>query len=148
MSSADIIIIDRSVYKGHSMRSVLFVLGGVYMPYRPRTPCRHSGCVKLIDSGKYCSEHLPMHPEVIRSASKRGYNYKWRKKRIQFLKKHPLCERCKADGKYTEATVVDHIIPHRGDEKLMWDENNWQALCKPCHDKKTGCEDRTPTYRY
>ncbi|MGN0150610.1 MAG: HNH endonuclease, partial [Clostridia bacterium] len=44
--------------------------------------------------------------------------------------------------------VVDHIVPHRGDERLMWDENNWQALCKPCHDNKTGKEDSTPSYRY
>ena len=38
----------------------------------------------------------------------------------------------------TPATVVDHVIPHRGDRKLFWDEQNWQPLCKECHDKKTG----------
>jgi len=30
----------------------------------------------------------------------------------------------------------------------MWDESNWQALCKPCHDRKTWMEDRNPVYRY
>lgn len=118
------------------------------MPYRPRNPCRHPGCAKLIDGGKYCAEHLLLHPEVTRSAGKRGYNSKWQRKRKLFLKKHPLCEKCKAEGKYIEASVVDHIVPHRGDESLMWDENNWQALCKPCHDNKTGNEDSTPSYRY
>jgi 5-methylcytosine-specific restriction protein A len=44
--------------------------------------------------------------------------------------------------------VVDHIVPHRGREQLFWDESNWQALCKPCHDKKTGEEDSHPTYEY
>ena len=39
------------------------------------------------------------------------------------------------------ATVVDHIIPHKGDQKLFWDTRNWQPLCKPCHDKKTATED-------
>ena len=34
--------------------------------------------------------------------------------------------------------LLDHIIPHRGDQKLFWDEGNWQALCKACHDRKTG----------
>jgi 5-methylcytosine-specific restriction protein A len=34
--------------------------------------------------------------------------------------------------------VVDHIIPHRGDQYLFWDQENWQALCKDCHDRKTG----------
>ena len=51
-------------------------------------------------------------------------------------------------SRYVQATVVDHIIPHRGNEVLMWDENNYQALCKECHDRKTGHEDSTPEYRY
>lgn len=37
-------------------------------------------------------------------------------------------------GRYVAATVVDHIVPHRGDMKLFWDRDNWQALCKACHD--------------
>jgi 5-methylcytosine-specific restriction protein A len=40
------------------------------------------------------------------------------------------------------ATVVDHIVPHRGDQRLFWDEANWAALCKPCHDAKTAREGR------
>ena len=24
-----------------------------------------------------------------------------------------------------KAEVVDHIVPHRGDGKLFWDEGNW-----------------------
>ena len=46
-----------------------------------------------------------------------------------------------AQGRFTAEAVVDHIIPHRGDPHLMWDESNWQALCKPCptarHGRKT-----------
>lgn len=38
--------------------------------------------------------------------------------------------------------------PHRGDQKLFWDESNWQALCKPCHDRKTWTEDRFVSYGY
>jgi len=53
-----------------------------------------------------------------------------------------------ADGLYVKATVVDHIIPHRGDARLMWDESNYQALCKRCHDKKTWTEDKNPVYGY
>ncbi|WP_317617964.1 HNH endonuclease [Rhodobacter capsulatus] len=33
------------------------------------------------------------------------------------------------------ASVVDHITPHRGNKALFWDRYNWQALCKPCHDR-------------
>ena len=51
-------------------------------------------------------------------------------------------------GKYVKATVVDHMVPHRGDEKLFWDRSNWRALCKRCHDKKTGNEDTLVSYGY
>ena len=51
---------------------------------------------------------------------------------------HPLCAFCQAEGKVVPATVVDHIIPHRGDQRLFWDQTNWESLCKGCHDKKTG----------
>lgn len=36
---------------------------------------------------------------------------------------------------------MDHIIPHRGDQKLFWDKTNWQAMSGPCHSRKTASED-------
>jgi hypothetical protein len=39
-------------------------------------------------------------------------------------------------------TVVDHIQPHKGDHALMWDPNNWQPLCRQCHDIKATIERR------
>nr|DAE96978.1 MAG TPA: HNH endonuclease [Caudoviricetes sp.] len=44
-------------------------------------------------------------------------------------------------GEIVPATEVDHIIPHRGDQKLFWDMSNWQALCHNCHSAKTARED-------
>lgn len=67
------------------------------------------------------------------SASKRGYGHKWRKARNLFLMEHPLCCFCDKKGEVVEASVVDHIVPHKGNDKLFWDVNNWQALCKTCH---------------
>lgn len=68
------------------------------------------------------------------SAASRGYNHRWMKARNTYLAKHPLCVMCKADGLIVCAEVVDHIIPHRGDQELFWDsKGNWQSLCKPCH---------------
>jgi 5-methylcytosine-specific restriction protein A len=40
----------------------------------------------------------------------------------------------------TEATIIDHIIPHRGDKRLFWDRTNWQPICQACHDRKTWAE--------
>lgn len=96
----------------------------------------------------YCEKHLPLHPEATRPAAKRGYNRRWQKARKSYLEAHPLCVQCAKQGKYVRATVVDHIIPHRGDQKLFWDQNNWQSLCKSCHDQKTLTEDINPTYTY
>ena len=121
------------------------------MPYKPRKPCRHPGCPELIDSDKiYCDKHLPLHPEVTRSASERGYGRRWQKASRLFLQEHPFCVECLKEDppRYVKATVVDHIVPHRGDAHLFWDKNNWQPLCKRHHDLKTGREDSRPTYTF
>ena len=114
------------------------------MPRKARKPCKYPGCPNLTDS-KYCEIHKRSDRP---SASKRGYGSKWQRVSKAYLRKHPLCVKCLAQGKYVTATVVDHIIPHRGDEVLMWSESNWQSLCKSCHDKKTGNEDSRPVYKY
>ena len=67
------------------------------------------------------------------SAASRGYGHKWRKTRLHYLRAHPLCVCCFARRNRTEAaTVVDHIIPFKGDAKLQWDRSNWQGLCDTC----------------
>lgn len=117
------------------------------MPMKPKKPCRHPGCPKLTD-GMYCEEHEAMHRSDRASACKRGYNSRWQKARLRYLKAHPLCVMCMKENRLVRATVVDHIRPHRGDPVLFWDESNWQALCKQCHDKKTWNEDANPEYRF
>lgn len=58
---------------------------------------------------------------------------RWREARKRYLDLNPWCSLCPA----TPATVVDHIRPHRGDERLFWDASNWRPLCKRCHDAHT-----------
>mgnify|MGYP001625440363 FL=1 len=109
------------------------------MPKHPKRPCRYPGCPNLCESGTYCPEHSAESPDRLRgSAAERGYDAKWRRARKRFLQRHPLCANCLSQGVLTPATVVDHIVPHRGDHRLFWDEQNWQPLCKACHDRKTG----------
>ena len=109
------------------------------MPKAPKRPCRYPGCPNLCDKGVYCSQHMQFSSDRMRGgAESRGYDARWRKARTAFLQRNPLCNECMKRGKITPATVVDHIIPHRGDRKLLWDESNWQPLCKCCHDRKTG----------
>ena len=68
------------------------------------------------------------------SAAKRGYGHKWQKARAVWLEQHPLCVMHAELGRVVLATVVDHKVPHRGDQALFWDRKNWQGLCKQCHD--------------
>jgi 5-methylcytosine-specific restriction protein A len=77
------------------------------------------------------------------SARERGYNTRWQKARATYLRHHPLCVICAKDNRITPASVVDHIKPHKGDTALFWDvENNWQALCAPCHNSTKQREER------
>ena len=82
------------------------------------------------------------------SAYKRGYGRRWQEERAGWLRQHPLCgdrlignsdehSLCLKLKRITAAQVVDHIIPHRGDMELFWNNTNWQSLCDPCHNKKT-----------
>lgn len=59
---------------------------------------------------------------------------KWRRLRQQQLHSEPLCRMCEHLGMVTEATVADHVIPHRGNPELFFDAANLQSLCKPHHD--------------
>ncbi|GIW48990.1 MAG: HNH endonuclease [Caloramator sp.] len=114
------------------------------MQRKPKRPCSYPGCPELTD-GRYCEKH---EKEIEREYNRNNRTYKylyntarWKRLRIKFLKEHPLCEECKRNGVVTLAEVVDHIIPHKGNKELFWDEENLQALCKECHDSKTAKED-------
>ncbi len=103
------------------------------MPYRPKRICNR--CGKAVSGRCDCKgarriEHRP-------DATKRGYDRNWRKARAQWLHKNPLCVDCSKAGRTTEAKVVDHIVPHRGNKEVFWDNENWQSLCEACHNKKT-----------
>lgn len=107
--------------------------------------CNHQGCTTIIEYGqRYCDKHAEQHVKTKRqydryrgTAAERGYDSRWQKESKRFLQENPLCVQCLANGKIAPSTVTDHIIPHKGDKELFWDRNNWQALCKRCHDIKT-----------
>ena len=110
-----------------------------------KRPCGMAVCSELVISTKYYCEY---HDKQIRkhldeergTAAFRGYGRKWQRARKYYLARHPLCVECTKEDRVRAATVVDHIIPHRGDRKLFWDVSNWQPLCKRHHDIKTGRE--------
>jgi 5-methylcytosine-specific restriction protein A len=114
------------------------------MPKLLATPCSYPNCPE-VTRDQYCSTHkkhvAKQYDRIRGSSTKRGYDYRWRKVRKWFLRENPLCVECLKEKRAISATVVDHISPHKGDLSLFWDQSNWQALCKRCHDIKTVKED-------
>ena len=91
-------------------------------------------CPKAIERDR---ERKARHDEQRPSARERGYDTKWDKARAAYLAKHPKCVKCGAP-----ATVVDHVIPHKGDMRLFWDRSRWQPLCTHCHSSRKQSEER------
>lgn len=64
---------------------------------------------------------------------------RWRKLRARQLFAEPLCAFCDAKGLTVEATIVDHVEPHKGDRVKFW-AGPFRSLCKPCHDSTAKLE--------
>lgn len=76
------------------------------------------------------------------SAAKRLYGARWQRLRKRKIAEHPWCQAAGCGRPVSLRTAhVDHVVPHRGDEELFWDEDNLQVLCETCHNRKTAEED-------
>lgn len=68
---------------------------------------------------------------------------RWQKLRWSVLVRDLFtCQMCKSIKADTSQLVGDHIKPHRGDERMFWDESNIQCVCKRCHDRDKQREER------
>lgn len=65
------------------------------------------------------------------------YDHDWEKYRIKYLALNQKCYSCG-----DKSTVVDHLVPHQGDEKLFRKTDNHIPLCQICHNKVTALFDR------
>jgi len=105
--------------------------------------CSTPGCVELVPIGQSaCANHQRG------TSTARGYDAGWSRAAARFKREHPFCgdrrhgqrpvlSQCFEEGRPTLAYAVDHVVPHRGDLGLFWDQNNWQSLCASCHAAKT-----------
>lgn len=75
------------------------------------------------------------------SAHQRGYTRRWLAASRDYRRRNPWCARHLELGKVVPGTQTDHVIPHKGDPGLFWNEDNWQNLCSHCHGIKTATED-------
>jgi 5-methylcytosine-specific restriction endonuclease McrA len=82
-------------------------------------------------------------------------NRRWMSQSLAFVRQYPFCVACLCRGLINRGVetdsvatqrnlVVDHVVPHGGNQDLFWDSDNWQTLCRaPCHDsEKRMCERR------
>lgn len=104
--------------------------------------CSEPHCGVIVPHGR-CDAHRR---ESFRA---QGYTARWDRRSKAFRRRYPCCgmrpglqppvmSECYEQDRVTLAAQVDHVIPHRGDPVLMWDElGNWQSLCRACHTKKT-----------
>lgn len=109
------------------------------MPNRAAKACGKTGCRALVrGAGSRCAEHAREREQARGSATARGYGFDWRTLRASHLAAHPTCSHPEC-GK--AATDVDHVNPHRGDDRLRLDAGNLQSLCHSHHSSKTATQD-------
>lgn len=111
------------------------------MMTRTARPCPKPRCPELQPCPRAGHTRIPFE-----GATRTGvalYNTRrWRQESREYLAGNPYCV-AENGTCSTLATVVDHRIPHRGDEALFWDRfGNWQAMCRAHHNAKTGRETR------
>lgn len=106
------------------------------MPTKPMQVCAEPGCSTLA-AGYRCTTHAVTARKASHANSSRIYDTKrWKVMRFVVLNGNPWCQ---TPGCLALATDVDHIVAIRhGGEP--WDYANLQALCRPCHARKTAGE--------
>lgn len=113
------------------------------MPDALPTPCSKQGCPKL-STDRFCPPHTQeanrQYNKVRRADPKRNDSLyssaQWRRVRAQQLRDEPLCRECKKTERVTMATIADHVVPI-SEGGAIFDPENHQSLCKPCHDRKS-----------
>jgi 5-methylcytosine-specific restriction protein A len=111
-----------------------------HVPTAAFTECGYPRCPNYAVEKGYCPAH---YRDSLQARSFRGCNrgnsrFRWM--RSAFLNRNPICNLCRREP----ASVLDHIVRHRGDALLYWDQKNWQGLCGNCHGLKTASETIRP----
>jgi 5-methylcytosine-specific restriction protein A len=107
------------------------------MPHKPKKICAFPNCPALTDS-RYCDKHAKEEAKRYNKydrdpATAKRYDATWRQIRERFLAANPLCEMCKADGRFKPAELVHHKrkLSDGGTNAA----ENLQALCGECHSR-------------
>ena len=102
---------------------------------KPKRICTRAGCRGIV-VGNVCSICGPRAAPHDRrgSASSRGYDRAWQRRREQFLAGHPLCEVCKLRGLIRAATIAHHVDAVSEGHAVLAEDEDLVAVCsQACH---------------
>lgn len=105
------------------------------MPVSAPRPCNAPGCRGLAVASGRCAEHQREKWAKPATATKRTTGRKLQAMRAALFARCPLCVECDRQGRVTEATQRDHVVPLA--EGGADDDSNVQALCDACHEAKS-----------
>jgi len=114
------------------------------MPAAIPRQCRQHTCPATTTARNgYCDAHQAQASgwmdERRGSSTERGYGGDWKKTRERIMRRDKgLCQPCIRKDRVMPAKAVDHIIPKA--EGGTNDDENLEAICKPCHKAKTQAE--------
>lgn len=79
---------------------------------------------------------------------RRLYNTsRWRAVRLQQLTTEPLCQRCKREGRITQATICHHMDKASKENPATFYNGPFESRCAPCHDRVDQAIERGSTPR-
>src|SRR5579862_6355906 len=100
---------------------------------KPGHPCEKPGCLNLISRSRFCDDHK-QRPEP-RAGWSMSNTKAWRDYSREYLVAHPWC----VDpfglhlGRAVPATVVAHVVGHKGNPQLFYAESNHAPWCRSCN---------------
>jgi len=106
------------------------------MPDKAPSFCVVPGCA-VLTARRRCAAHAVVAEGARRNVDVRRWYRTPRWKALRALVLIDQAYQCADCRTITTAFDVDHIHRHGGDPARFWDRANLQALCRPCHQRKT-----------
>lgn len=99
--------------------------------------CATVGCPAVIPRAGRCPDCKGNAERERGTAASRGYDSRWARRRLAYLKRHPICVRCGGI-----ANVADHYPTSRRELLTLGvpdpdADHRLRPLCTPCHGTET-----------
>lgn len=113
------------------------------MPTVPdNTKCNFLGCrAARVFGTNSCELHGAKRSDKYTHNAKLYNSTVWKRIKASAQSQHPICQSCILQGRVAQTETIDHVFPHRQDERRFV-VNLYQGLCIPCHTQKTKLENR------